>query len=197
MRKVLGNINTGFETQPIDRQLLVDECVHNWECSMASFQLNKKLTDRETERIMELRSKQKINCLLVVLFFCVSILSTDIVLSQVNKLDEKNLEETMRNPWKPDRSVFLQDWLVLGSIPINAMEEIDKDFLAEYNGEANVQPTEGQVAKIAGNEMKWVPVKTKDIVDLRKLFQGGRTEDAVAYAYTTISQKEAGKIYLS
>jgi pimeloyl-ACP methyl ester carboxylesterase len=146
---------------------------------------------------MEPTSKQKINCLLVVLFFCISILSTGIVLSQVNKLDEKNLEETMRNPWKPDRSVFLQDWLVLGSIPISGVGHIDKDFLAEYGGEANVQPVQGQAVKIGGSEMKWVPVKARDIVDLRKLFQGGRTEDAVAYAYTTINRKDAGKVYFS
>ncbi len=146
---------------------------------------------------MKPMSEQKINNLFIVVFFCVSLLSTDIVLSQVNKLDEKNLEETMRNPWKPDRSVFLQDWLILGSIPINAMAEIDKDFLAENNGEARVQPAEGQVVKIAGSELKWVPVKAKDVVDLKKFFQGGRTEDAVAYAYTRISRKEAGKIFLS
>jgi pimeloyl-ACP methyl ester carboxylesterase len=132
-----------------------------------------------------------------VTLFCVSFLSTDTVLSQANKLDEKNLEETMRNPWKSDRSIFLQDWLILGSIPITAMEEIDKDFLSDDNGEANVQPTEGQTVKISGSEMKWVPVKCKDIVDLQKFFQGGRTEDAVAYAYATINRKESGRIYLS
>jgi len=115
----------------------------------------------------------------------------------VNKLDDKNLEETMRNPWKPDRSVFLQDWLVLGSIPISGIGDIDKDFLADYNGEANVRPVEGQTVKISDTELKWVPVKAKDIVDLRKLFQGGRTDDAVAYAYTTIKREEAGKIYFS
>jgi pimeloyl-ACP methyl ester carboxylesterase len=146
---------------------------------------------------MKLTTKKKTWITFGIFLFCVSILSSDVVFAQMNKLDEKNLEETMRNPWKPDRSVFLQDWLILGSIPISGVGDIDKDFLAEYGGEANVRPAEGQAIKIGGSEMKWVPVKAKDIVDLRKLFQGGRTEDAVAYAYTTINLKKAGKIYLS
>jgi pimeloyl-ACP methyl ester carboxylesterase len=146
---------------------------------------------------MKPNSQWRFSCLAIVLFLCAAFLSSESVLSQVNKLDEKNLEETMRNPWKPDRSVFLQDWLVLGSIPISGIGDIDKDFLADYNGEANIQPVEGQAVRIAGIELKWVRTKAKDIVDLRKLFQGGRIEDAVAYAYTTIKLKDAGKIYLS
>ncbi|MGA9364163.1 MAG: prolyl oligopeptidase family serine peptidase [Bacteroidota bacterium] len=146
---------------------------------------------------MRPKSQWKFNCLVMVLFLCASLLSSESVLSQVNKLDDKNLEETMRNPWKPDRSVFLQDWLVLGSIPISGIGDIDKDFLVDYNGEANIRPVEGQAMKISGTELKWVRTKAKDIVDLRKLFQGGRTENAVAYAYTTIKRKEAGRVYFS
>ena len=132
-----------------------------------------------------------------IIFATLFLFSIDVVPAQPNKLDCQNLEETMRNPWKADRSVFLTDWLVLGSIPINGMAEIDKDFLADQNGEANVRPNEGQAAKVAGNDVKWVSVKAKDMVDLSRLYQGGRSENAVAYAYTTISRKESGKIYLS
>lgn len=120
-----------------------------------------------------------------------------VTFSQVNKLDEKNLEETMRNPWSPNRSVFVQDWLILGSIPIRSIEEIDIDFLAAGGGEAVVQPTDGQIALVNGTEMKWFSTKGKDVVDLQRLFQGGKTEDVVAYAYTTINRKEAGKVYFS
>jgi pimeloyl-ACP methyl ester carboxylesterase len=146
---------------------------------------------------MKLTARQKTTITFAILLFCVSILSTDLVFAQMNKLDEENLEETMRNPWKPGRSVFLQDWLILGSIPINGIGEIDKDFLADYGGEANAQPTEGQTVKIAGSEFKWAATNAKDIVDLQRFFQGGRTEDAVAYAYTRINRKEAGKLFLS
>jgi pimeloyl-ACP methyl ester carboxylesterase len=146
---------------------------------------------------MKLTAKQKTVVTFAVLLFCISILSTDLVFAQMNKLDEKNLEETMRNPWKPGRSVFLQDWLILGSIPINGIGEIDKDFLADYGGEADAQPTEGQVVKIGGVEFKWTATKTNDIVDLQKFFQGGRTENVVAYAYTTFERKEAGRFFLS
>src|SRR3972149_7851932 len=146
------------------------------------------------EKIMKLLSEQKAYNLFFIYVFCVSLLSSGSVFSQVNKQDGKNLEETMRNPWKPDqeRSAFLQDWLILGSIPIDAIEEIDKDFLAENTGEANVQPIEGQVVKISGSEMKWTPVKCNDAVDLLKIFQGGRTQNALAYAYTKINRKKAG-----
>ncbi len=133
-----------------------------------------KVTFIETEEIMKPRSNQKVYIQLVIPLFCLSILLPSNLFPQINKLDEKNLEETMRNPWKPDRSVFLQDWLVLGSIPINGMEDIDKDFLAENNGEALVHPIEGQVVKIAESEIKWVSTKCKDIVDLQKFFQGGQ-----------------------
>ncbi|HEY4759341.1 MAG TPA: prolyl oligopeptidase family serine peptidase [Thermoguttaceae bacterium] len=148
---------------------------------------------------MKLLSEQKAYNLFFIYVFCVSLLSSGSVFSQVNKLDGKNLEETMRNPWKPDqeRSAFLQDWLILGSIPIDAIEEIDKDFLAENNGEANVQPIEGQVVKISGSEMKWTPVKCNDAVDLLKIFQGGRTQNALAYAYTKINRKKAGRTYIA
>lgn len=134
---------------------------------------------------------------IVVLTFCTCLVSTEAIVAQTNKLDERNLEETMRNPWKPERSVFLTDWLVLGSLPIRGMEEIDTDFLASIGGEANVQPEEGQVVKLTGGELKWRPAKSKDIVDLRKMFEGGRVEDALAYAYTRIHRKDAGKVYLT
>jgi dienelactone hydrolase len=144
-------------------------------------------------------SEQKMRILFVICVLWISLISCGIAYSQVNELVEKNLEETMRNPWTPgtDHLSFIQNWLILGSIPISAIDEIDKDFLADSDGEANVRPTEGQRVKIAGSEMKWTPVKCKDVVDLLKMFQGGRTTNAAAYAYTTINRKQAGKIYLA
>ncbi len=118
-------------------------------------------------------------------------------LSQINKLDPKNLEQTMRNPWKPDRSVFLQEWLILGPIPIHIMKDIDSDFLSATGGEARVHPTEGQAVKVEGAEMKWKGAKCKDIFDLQEFFRGGKTEDVVAYAYTTITRKEGGQAYFT
>jgi len=146
---------------------------------------------------MNLTSNLKTSSTCVISLLCIFFLSPDVVHTQVNTLDVQNLEETMRNPWKADRSAFLTDWLILGSIPINGMAEIDKDFLADHNGEANVRPTEGTTVTVAGSQLKWVPVKAKDMVDLAMFFQGGRSEDAVAYAYTTISRKEPGRIFLS
>jgi len=143
---------------------------------------------------MKSAAKHKIHDLLIILFSFIFLIPPDNGFSQANKLDEKNLEETMRNPWKPGNSVFLQDWLILGSIPIDGLGEIDKDFLAEEGGEPGYLPVEGQVAKISGTEFKWKAAKCTDIFDLNKFFQGGRTVNAVAYAYTTIDRKEAGKV---
>ena len=125
---------------------------------------------------MNPRSKHNVHTLLFIFLFCISILLPVIVFPQINKLDEKNLEETMRNPWKDDRSVFLQDWLILGSIPIQSIDEIDTDFFDDQKGEANLQPKEGEGVKISGSDIKWTAVKCKDIVDLQKAFQGGHAQ---------------------
>jgi pimeloyl-ACP methyl ester carboxylesterase len=127
----------------------------------------------------------------------VLLLGVSSALSQVNKLDPRNLEETMRNPWNPNQGGFLQDWLLLGSIPINGMDDIEKDFLSSIGGEANVQPTEGVSVTVGGTEMKWKSAHTKDIIDLQGFYRGGRTEDALAYAYTTVHRNEAGKVFLT
>jgi pimeloyl-ACP methyl ester carboxylesterase len=141
--------------------------------------------------------EHKIHAVFAAVLFCVLLLPLGNSLSQINKLDDKNLEETMRNPWKPDRSVFLQEWLVLGSIPSTGIGDLDKDFLIEYGGEGNARATEGQSLTLSGTELRWVPAKCDHSVDLAGIFRGGRTEDAVAYAYTTINRKEAGKVYFT
>ena len=138
----------------------------------------------------------KAHLLFSTLLFCTFLHSSANVFSQVNKLNEKNLEETMRNPWNPEPSGFIKDWLVLGPIPINGMEEIDKDFLAEHGGEAGIRPIEGQSLNVSGTEIKWMPVISKDIVDLVSVFKGGKTDNVVAYAYTTITREKAGKVKL-
>jgi pimeloyl-ACP methyl ester carboxylesterase len=150
------------------------------------------------EHYMNPLSRLQVCPIAPILLSCVFLFTSTVVLSQGNnKLDEKNLEETMRNPWKADRSVFLQEWLLLGSIPVKGPEEIDKDFLSESGGEATLSPVEGQTSSVLGTEMKWKAGKCQTILDLQGFYQGGRTEDAVAYAYTTITRKEAGKVFLS
>jgi hypothetical protein len=141
--------------------------------------------------------EQRLHVLFAIVLFCAFFFPVEGSLSQVNKLDNKNLEETMRNPWKPDRSVFLRDWLILGSIPSAGIGDLDKDFLIESGGEAGIRPVEGQVLRISGTDLKWKSTKCSHAVDLSEFFQGGRTEDAVAYAYATVNRKEAGKAYFT
>jgi len=141
--------------------------------------------------------KRNIAAVIITLVFCVLMLFTNSIRAQVNKLDEKNLEETMRNPWKSDKAVFLKDWLILGSIPINSIIDLDKDFLVDLNGEANVNPVDGQTVNISGNEFKWKSLNNKESsIDLQKFFQGGRVENAVAYAYMTVNIEKEQKVSL-
>lgn len=146
---------------------------------------------------MKPRPEQTTCAFFLIPLLCLSLFFLCNAFSQPNLLDEKNLEETMRNPWKFDQSVFLQNWLVLGVIPIQEIEETDKDFLAECGGEASVRPVEGQVIKISGHELKWMPANSKNVVDLLRFYQGVKNENVVAYAYTIINRKEFGRVYLT
>ncbi len=136
------------------------------------------------------RFRQSMSFLLIITFlpfFCIH--------PQTTKLDESDLEETMRNPWKADRSKFITDWLILGPVPVKSAGELDKDFLAGYKGEENLKPSSGDSISISGNMFKWTEVTCKDIVDLQKYYQRSRNEDAVAYAYAKINMKKDGKVY--
>ena len=118
--------------------------------------------------------------------------------NQVNKLDTKNLEETMRSPWTAERSGYLKEWQILGGFPITDIKELDSDFLAAHGGEMNMVPAEGWAIKLPdGQELNWQKVHSEDkIIDLLSIFEGGRTEDVIAYAYTTIKRTETEKLIL-
>lgn len=133
----------------------------------------------------------------IAVLFLITILSACMAFSQVNRLDEKNLEETMRNPWKAERSAFVTEWLILGPFAANGMQDIDRDFLAEAGGEANVHPVQGQDVKVSCAGVKWAPATCRDVVDLQRFFAGGKTENVVAYAYAKIVRKEAGPVWLT
>ncbi len=140
---------------------------------------------------------KKIKQIVPVLFLCVCMFLSGATFSQVNKLDDKNLEETMRNPWNPDQSQFLQDWLVLLPIPsVKGMEDLDTDFLTGLGGESGIRPTEGLTCNISGAELKWKPLKCKSTVDLASTVDAKQAEKVVAYAYTTVNREKAGKVNL-
>ena len=132
------------------------------------------------------------------MFLCIPIRYTDCIIAQVNKLDEKNLEETMRNPWKADRSLFIKNWIILGSIPINSMAYLDEDYLSGVGGEASVEPKESQSVKISGGDYSWRALSANEsIIDLQKFFAGGRVENCLAYACARINRKKEGEVFLS
>ncbi|MDR3627318.1 MAG: prolyl oligopeptidase family serine peptidase [Ignavibacteriaceae bacterium] len=129
------------------------------------------------------------------ILFIILFLPLTVTLPQINKLDKNDLEQTMRNPFKADRSVFISDWLVLGTIPVNSMNDLDKDFFAGEKGEENTRPIKDQSADIQGGKYTWKELKGKEIIDLKEFFRDGKTEDAAAYAYSKISRLKAGKVF--
>ena len=135
-------------------------------------------------------------------FFLMAVLMMSLIpqslTAQMQNIDSRNLEETMRNPWQSDRSIFIKSWLILGSIPSTSFADIDKDFLSDQKGEENINPKEGDVFKISGTEYRWVQLNNgANSIDLRSFYGGGRGENAVAYAFTKVKQEKAGKIYFS
>ena len=95
----------------------------------------------------------------------------------------------------PDKEGFIRNWLILAPI---AMEE-ENEGAAELNkkqirDEGNLQPKEGDEAAIGAAKLKWKAHQTPDfLIDFVKYVQGGRGEQAVAYAVTYIVADEEMK----
>ena len=111
----------------------------------------------------------------------------------------------MRLPWTPPARGFIRDWLILGefpgpsaadkeSNPAAAEAWFDADFLAEHGGETNIQPAEGMThARADGSQTAWFQYQSDaNIIDLRKILGRRPTDNAVAYAFTTVQRDQAG-----
>jgi len=103
----------------------------------------------------------------------------------------------------------LCDWLICGEFPYLPPGEITnvntnglvRDYLTEHGGETGIVPQAGMThSRPDGTQAVWTQYHfATPKVDLRALFERQQrpVEQVVAYAYTTIDAKTAGKVLLS
>ena len=106
---------------------------------------------------------------------------------------QTKLKEEMRMPWTRSNERFIRLWMVLGDIPST---DLDKDWLTEQGGEAAIKPVEKMQHSLpSGKKIAWRPVTAwGDAADLSD--GNGLKRELIAYAFTTVTRKEAGKVLL-
>jgi WD40 repeat protein/serine/threonine protein kinase len=83
------------------------------------------------------------------------------------------------------RQGVIQDWLVLGPVPLKEGRGEAKALADEQlNGEANLQPRAGEVVPVAGSKRVWQEYHLRDnfVLDFMDIFKGEKIDDSVAYA---------------
>ena len=112
----------------------------------------------------------------------------------------------MRQPWTPQAHGFIREWLILGEFPKPTLENgknqgqaasaagCDTDYLAEHGGETRIQPTEGMAhTRPDGSTATWFRYQSDaNVIDLKKILGGRPTDNAIAYAFTTMHREVAG-----
>jgi len=85
---------------------------------------------------------------------------------------------------------YISEWLVLGPFFPN---DLDKDFLVDVGGEANIKPKDGETVVIAqGDTLTWKLHQTnRHIVDLLNVV--GDYDYATAYAFCILKRNVVGK----
>ncbi|MBI3922546.1 MAG: prolyl oligopeptidase family serine peptidase, partial [Armatimonadetes bacterium] len=121
------------------------------------------------------------------------------------------LYELMRPLWQPQPKNFLREWLVCGEFPFppHAGQKFydhtppcagfDTDYLKEHGGERSIHPTDGmRHTRPDGTVTEWRQYKSdQDIIDLNKVFAGRPPENAVAYAFTTLTMAQPTRQFLA
>ena len=119
--------------------------------------------------------------------------------------------ERMRQPWNPQKRGFIREWLVLGEFPKPPIEGdeapspgepcagCDTDYLTEHGGEQNIQPKEGMThTRPDGSQASWSRhVSDENVIDLTEVLSNRPTDNAIAYAFTTVHRQEAGPAILA
>ncbi len=92
-------------------------------------------------------------------------------------------------PPHPVNGEYIKEWLVLGPF---FPADLEKDFLADVGGEANIHPKEGNtVATADGKTLTWKRYMSKgNIIDL--LDAVGSYENATAYAFCLLQSETTG-----
>jgi serine phosphatase RsbU (regulator of sigma subunit) len=94
-------------------------------------------------------------------------------------------------PIHPLDGQYINEWLLLGPF---FPDDLEKDFLVDVGGEANIEPKEGDtIATAKGKTLTWKRHQTnRSIVDLLNVV--GNFEHATAYAFCTLRSKANGKV---
>lgn len=120
-----------------------------------------------------------------------------------------SLKDEMRLPWTRGAGP-VRVWLVCGDFP-NPVEEgafpganaprtgLVTDYLKEHGGEAAIRPVAGLAHKRPdGTVATWTSYTSpQDSIDFLTVFPDRPVTDVVAYAFTTITQREAGAALLA
>jgi hypothetical protein len=83
------------------------------------------------------------------------------------------------------RQGVIQDWLVLGPVPLQEGQEGAKALAEEQvAGEANLKPQAGQVVQVPGSKLAWKEhhLDHDFVLDFERIFRGETTDYSVAYA---------------
>ncbi|MCH8981649.1 hypothetical protein IH922_06495, partial [candidate division KSB1 bacterium] len=96
-------------------------------------------------------------------------------------------------PIHPVDGEYIKEWLVLGPF---FPDDLEKDFLVDGGGEANIEPKEGDTVVTAqGDTLTWKRYQSQSsIIALRQVV--GHYEQATAYAFCTLRSEAERKIQI-
>ena len=120
------------------------------------------------------------------------------------------LYELARPLWGRESKGFLREWLICGDFPnpphagqttydhTPPCVGLETDYLKEHGGEESIRPQEGMAhTRPDGKSVAWRAVRAeKDELDLLEVFKEYWLDNVVAYAFTTIRQPNAAKVWL-
>jgi predicted esterase len=123
--------------------------------------------------------------------------------AKADPIDPEAWYGRMRQPWAPQASGCIRDWLILGDFSksqIQGNEEavFDFDLLSDQRGEEQIQPSDGMThQRPDGSSVSWISHQaSENIIDLAALLGARPTDNTIAYAFTTVNRETAGSATL-
>ncbi len=112
---------------------------------------------------------------------------------------QTSLKDETRFHWGTATGGFIQDWLVLGSIPDQEGKGYDTDFLKEHDGELNIKPVLGMTHKLPnGATLEWKNYHSPyNYINILDVLKNGEFNKEVIYAFKKVYRENSGKVILS
>ncbi|HLY10621.1 MAG TPA: hypothetical protein VKW04_15060 [Planctomycetota bacterium] len=97
-----------------------------------------------------------------------------------------------RDPSRMDNEGFIRYWILLGPLPSEKERASGAEVAAlRLPNEAAMKPRLGETVSYKGKDYVWTKVSSPEyFVDMRKLYQGQKTDDVFAYAVAYVSCEE-------